>query len=219
MPSPTGTPLREVGVLAGLAVAAAATVGVAYLVREGAPGTGAIPGPGTGSPSLSPSASSSAAEAGPSPSQTTPEELKAKNIAEAKQLVVDYYAAEAEVANAGYAGWDERLRVYWADLNFAQGFGKVYGDADAAGEHTTGAPVVGSVEVTGYEASDMGTERVFVTACVDYAAVKMFGGDGNEIPRDAAVPTRFLVDYSIGHRAADEQWAIYDQAAKPGEPC
>lgn len=219
MPSPTGTPLRVVGVLAGLAVAAAATVGVAYLVREGAPGTGAIPGPGTGSPSLSPSASPSAVEAGPSPSPTTPEELKAKNIAEAKARLVEYYATTAEVANAGYVDWEAKLLPFWGHPDIWQPLSARYSQLAEQGFYTTGAASISSIEVTSYLPSETATEEVGVNVCVDFTAVTSYDALGNPIPRDASIPTRYRFVNVIRHQGPDSAWTMNSEVAHPEQPC
>lgn len=219
MPSPTGTPLRVVGVLAGLAVAAAATVGVAYLVREGAPGTGAIPAPGTGSPSLSPSASPSAVEAGASPSPTTPEELKARNIAEAKERLVEYYATTAEVANGGYKDWEEKLFPFWGNPTIWEPFSRTYLRLEAEGQYTVGAASVASANVTDYLASDESLEDVHLDACIDFSNVQTFNADGTPIPRDAAVPLRFKATYLMRHQGDGAIWTINEEVRRVEEPC
>ncbi|MCF4120404.1 hypothetical protein L1785_05375 [Antribacter sp. KLBMP9083] len=219
MPSPTGTPLRVVGVLAGLAVAAAATVGVVYLVRDGAPGTGAIPGPGTGSPSLSPSASSSAAEAGPSPSPTTPEELKAKNIAEAKQQIVRYYEAIAAVSNAGFGDWEANLSPFWGHPTIARSMSQTYASFAESGYYTSGQAVVQTMTVTDYSPDDSGFESVGLDVCVDFGAVQTFGRDGVEKPRDAATPTRYVLSYLMRHQGPETEWTVNDEQRHVEQPC
>src|SRR5690606_11779182 len=92
------------------------------VVRSGVfnPGSvqGAIPGPGTtpASPSASISASKDpSASPSASPSPTTPEQIKQKNIADAKARLVEYYEATARVANNSYQNWDEKLRPFWGN--------------------------------------------------------------------------------------------------------
>jgi hypothetical protein len=106
------TPTRTIAVLIGVAVIAVAGFAV---VRSGVlePETvqGAIPGPGSSSPSASATASESPSAPKPpaaSPKPTSPAQIKAKNIADAKARLVEYYETTAQVANNGYKDWESR---------------------------------------------------------------------------------------------------------------
>src|SRR5687768_6613703 len=111
------TPTRTIAILIGVAVIAVAGFAV---VRSGVfePETvqGAIPGPGSSSPSVSASRSPSASPSPTptaAPEPTTPAQIKAKNIADAKARLVEYYETTAAVANNGYKDWTSELDPFW----------------------------------------------------------------------------------------------------------
>ncbi len=158
------TPTRTIAVLIGVAVIAVAGFAV---VRSGVfePDTvqGAIPGPGSSSPSASASASPSAPPPpAASPSPTTPEQIKAKNIADAKARLVKYYETTAQVANNGYQDWDEKLVPFWGHPDvWSPLCDVVHRRWMQQGQYTTGAASVESMRVMKYERSaDEGFEEV-----------------------------------------------------------
>ncbi|WP_125775604.1 hypothetical protein [Antribacter gilvus] len=219
MPSQTVTPLRVVAVVAALVVAGAVAVGVGSLLGEDSEqGLGAIPAPPPSSPS--PSVSPTPLEvSGPSPEPTTPEELKARNIAEAKARLVEYYATTAEVANAGYADWETKLGQFYGHPEVWRAISRVYQRSAEAGDYSTGAARVESLVVTGYEPSDEGLEVVAIDACVDFESVRSFLADGTEVPRDAATPTRYVISYKMAHQGLRSEWTVNEEVRRAERTC
>src|SRR5690606_2447962 len=169
------TPTRTIAVLIGIAVLAVAGFAV---VRSGVfnPGSvqGAIPGPGTtpASPSASISASKDpSASPSTSPSPTTPEQIKQKNIADAKARLVEFYEATARVANSGYSGWEDELLPFWGRPQIWQPMSDLFEGYRRDGRYTTGAATVESIRVAGYRDDKSGFEDVTLHACVDFSRV------------------------------------------------
>ncbi|MFD7309240.1 hypothetical protein [Promicromonospora sp. NPDC059942] len=204
------TPKRTIAVLIGVAVIAVAAFAV---VRSGVfePETvqGAIPGPGSSSPSASASASPSATPAPePSASPTTPEQVKAKNIADAKARLVKYYETTAQVANNSYKDWERKLVPFWGSFEIRDSMGVAYAQSLDAGQYTTGVARIESVRPTGYKAPEPDYERVNFEVCVDFSDVQTFEENGAKIERQAGVPTRYYLQYEMRHHGADRGWAI-----------
>jgi hypothetical protein len=219
------TPTRTIAVLIGVAVIAVAGFAV---VRSGVfePETvqGAIPGPGSSSPSVSPSASESpTALPSPtptaSPEPTTPEQIKAKNVADAKARLVAYYETTAQVANNAYRGWSEKLDPYWGHPDVWVPLATSYGDLAEQGRYTTGAASVESMTVTDYKVSDVGNEEVHLNACVDFREVQNFERNGESIPRADGAPVRYKFDYVIRHQGLDSVWTVNEQVPHPEQAC
>lgn len=216
------TPTRTIAVLIGVAVIAVAGFAV---VRSGVfePDTvqGAIPGPGSSSPSVSAPASPSAPPPpAASPSPTTPEQIKAKNIADAKARLVEYYSTTASVANNGYAGWEQQLRPFWGHPDVWSPLVQSYTELRAQKQYTSGAAAVQAMKVTKYaDTGDEGFEEVSLTACVDFARVRTFDENGQLVPRQAGAPTRYLFDYVMAHQGIDSVWTVNKQVPHPEQAC
>ncbi|MFD6443653.1 hypothetical protein ACFWEJ_01030 [Promicromonospora sp. NPDC060204] len=215
------TPKRTIAVLIGVAVIAVAAFAV---VRSGVfePETvqGAIPGPGSSSPSAPASASPSATPAPePSASPTTPEQIKAKNIADAKARLTEYYETTAQVANNSYKDWDKQLRPFWGHPALRASLRAAYTESAASGDYTTGAASIGSMNVTEYKTSDVGNEEVHLDACIDFGDVRNFSQDGDEIPRAAGAPTRYQFNYVMRHQGHDSYWTVNEQDPHPEQAC
>ncbi|MFJ3402714.1 hypothetical protein [Promicromonospora sp. NPDC090134] len=215
------TPKRTIAVLIGVAVIAVAAFAV---VRSGVfePETvqGAIPGPGSSSPSASASASPSATPAPePSATPTTPEQIKAKNIADAKARLVKYYETTAQVANNGYKDWDEKLDPFWGHPDVWVHLATSYDDLAEQGQYTTGAASVESMAVTNYKTSNVGNEEVHLGACIDFRKVQNFARDGEAIARTAGAPVRYRFDYVMRHQGVDSIWTVNEQVPHPEQAC
>ncbi|GAB2490828.1 hypothetical protein GCM10027063_35060 [Promicromonospora xylanilytica] len=217
------TPTRTIAVLIGVALIAVAGFAV---VRSGVfePETvqGAMPGPGSSSPASSPSKSESpTALPSPtaSPEPTTPEQIKAKNIADAKARLVEYYEITATVANNGYKDWDTQLRPFWGHPALRSSLRPAYTESAASGDYTTGAASVESMDVAEYKASDVGNEEVHLNACVDFADVRNFSRDGKETARSAGAPIRYRFDYVMRHQGPNSFWTINVQDPHPEQAC
>jgi hypothetical protein len=217
------TPTRTIAVLIGVAVIAVAGFAV---VRSGVfePNNvqGAIPGPGSSSPSASISASESPSTPPPpsaSPKPTTPEQIKAKNIADAKARLVKYYETTATVANDGYKDWDTTLDQYYGNPRIWSSISTVYSGLEEEGQYTTGAATIDGQEVTGYQPDDAGFESVRLRACVDFGEVDNFSADGTALRREAGAPTRYRFDYLMRHQGHDSVWTVNEQAPHPEQAC
>ncbi|MFI2361428.1 hypothetical protein [Promicromonospora sp. NPDC019610] len=215
------TPKRTIAVLIGVAVIAVAAFAV---VRSGVfePETvqGAIPGPGSSSPSASASASPSASPAPePSASPTTPEQIKAKNIADAKARLVKYYETTAQVANNGYTDWADKLLPFWGNPDIWGPTGDAFEQLATEGRYTTGSAEVVKSEVTDYKPNDNGFESVSLEACVDFSDVKNFDKGGNVIARQAGAPSRYMFSYLIRHQGPDTAWTVNTETPHPEKAC
>ena len=221
------TPTRTIAVLIGVAVIAVAGFAV---VRSGVfePETvqGAMPGPGSSSPSASVSASPSPSPSlSPTPTPTvapkptTPAQIKAKNIADAKARLVEYYETTAQVANNGYKDWDTRLRPFWGHPALRASLRAVYTESAETGDYTTGAASVETMSVIDYKESDVGNEEVHLSACVDFGDVRTFAEGGEKIPRAAGAPTRYQFDYVMRHQGLESYWTVNEQTPHPEQAC
>jgi hypothetical protein len=219
------TPTRTIAVLIGVAVIAVAGFAV---VRSGVfePETvqGAIPGPGSSSPSASVSAPRSPS-ASPSPTlvpsskPTTPKQIRAQNIADAKARLVEYYETTAAVANSGYLGWEKQLSKFWGHPAIAASLETVYEESAASGQYTTGAASVESSKLVRYEPDDASFERVTLDVCIDFSEVKTFEEDGTEIARSESIPTRYMFTYVMLHQGVDGVWTVNDEERHVGRAC
>lgn len=220
------TPTRTIAVLIGVAVIAVAGFAV---VRSGVfePETvqGAMPGPGSSSPSASVSASRSPS-ASPSPTAaskpkpTTPEQIKAKNIADAKARLVEYYETTASVANNGYADWNKKLDPFWGHPDIWGPLSDSYTELAAQGQYTTGAATVESLRVVKYsESADGGFEEVALEACIDFSDVRTFSESGDEVRRQAGAPKRYTFDYIMAHQGVDSVWTVNEQVPHREQAC
>ncbi|WP_285100520.1 hypothetical protein [Promicromonospora sp. MEB111] len=215
------TPKRTIAVLIGVAVIAVAAFAV---VRSGVfePETvqGAIPGPGSSSPSASASASPSATPAPePSASPTTPEQIKAKNIADAKARLTEYYETTAQVANNGYKDWADKLLPFWGNPDIWGPTGDAFEQLASEGRYTTGSAEVVSSEVTDYKPNENGFESVALTACVDFSRVKNFDKNGDLIARQAGAPSRYIFSYLIRHQGPETAWTVNTETPHPEKAC
>jgi hypothetical protein len=216
------TPTRTIAILIGVAVIAVAGFAV---VRSGVfePETvqGAIPGPGSSSPSASVSASPSISTSPlSSPEPTTPEQIKAKNIADAKARLVEYHETTAAVANNGYKDWNERLDPFWGHPDIWRPLATSYADLAAQGQYTTGAATVESMQLTKYaDSAEGGFEEVSLEACIDFSEVRTFTESGDEIQREAGAPNRYMFDYVMAHQGVDSVWTVNEQAPHPEQAC
>ena len=215
------TPTRTIAVLIGVAVIAVAGF---LVVRSGVfePETvqGAIPGPGSSSPSASVSESSSAPkspEASASP--TTPQQIKAKNIADAKARLVEYYATTAAVANDGYKDWRGQLVPYWGSFAIRDAMSAAYTQSAKLERYTTGSAEIESTSVTSYLSSENDLEEVGLEVCVDFSNVETFDANSNIIPRSAGSPERYYLGYQMRHHGDGRGWAIDEGERYVGRAC
>ena len=204
------TPTRTIAVLIGVAVIAVAGFAV---VRSGVfePETvqGAMPGPGSSSPSVSASQNPSASPSPTaSPKPTTPAQIKAKNIADAKARLVEYYETTALVANNGYQDWKRKLVPFWGSFEIRDAMGASYSESLDAGLYTTGAARIEAARTTDYRAPEPNYERVGFEVCVDFSYVRTFEENGDEVKRQAGAPTRYYLHYEMRHHGIDRGWAI-----------
>lgn len=217
------TPTRTIAILIGVAVIAVAGFAVVRSgVFEPEAVQGAIPGPGSSSPSVSASRSPSASlsptpTAAPEP--TTPAQIKAKNIADAKARLVEYYETTASVANNGYKDWTSELDPFWGHPDVWVPLATSYTDLAKQGHYTTGAASVESMTVTGYKASEVGNEEVHLLACVDFREVRNFARNGESIPRAEGAPVRYRFDYVMRHQGSDSIWTVNEQVPHPERAC
>lgn len=217
------TPTRTIAVLIGVAVIAVAGFAV---VRSGVfePETvqGAIPGPGSSSPSTSASASESPSAPPPaaaSPKPTTPAQIKAKNIADAKARLVDYYETTAVVANNGYQDWEAKLLPFWGNPNIWGPTGDAFEQLASEGRYTTGAAEVVTSKVTEYKPNANSFESVGLEACVDFSAVTNFDKNGDRIARQEGAPSRYVFSYLVRHQGPNTAWTINVETPHPEQAC
>ncbi|MFC8796268.1 hypothetical protein ACFT1B_35755 [Streptomyces griseoincarnatus] len=217
------TPTRTIAVLIGIAVVAVAGFAV---VRSGVfePETvqGAIPGPGASSPSASISESASpSASSSPkaSPKPTTPEQIKAKNIADAKARLVGYYETTASVANNGYADWESDLLPFWGNPDIWGPTGDAFEQLAVEGRYTTGAAEVVTSRVTEYKPNENGFESVGLEACIDFSGVTNFDKSGDRIDRQEGAPSRYRFSYLIRHQGPNTAWTINVETPHPEQAC
>jgi hypothetical protein len=219
------TPTRTIAVLIGVAVIAVAGFAV---VRSGVfePETvqGAIPGPGTSSLSVSPSASESpTALPSPtptaSPKPTTPAQIKAKNIADAKARLVEYYETTATVANDGYKDWESKLLAFWGNPDIWGPTGEAFEQLATEGRYTTGAAEVVTLDVTQYQPNKNHFESVEIEACVDFSDVTNFDKSGDQIERKEGAPSRYVFSYLIRHQGPNTAWTINVETPHPERAC
>ena len=218
------TPTRTIAILIGVAVIAVAGFAV---VRSGVfePETvqGAMPGPGSSSPSVSAPASESPTalpSPTPTPKPTTPAQIKAKNIADAKARLVEYYATTATVANSGYKDWNKKLDPFWGHPDIWGPLSASYTDLADQGQYTTGAATVESLQAVKYaESAQGGFEEVSLEACIDFSKVRTFGESGDEVRREAGAPKRYMFDYVMAHQGVDSVWTVNEQVPHPEQAC
>jgi hypothetical protein len=185
---------------------------------------GAMPGPGSSSPSVSASpsrsASPSAAPTRPEASKpTTPAQIKAKNIADAKARLVEYYETTAAVANNGYRDWESNLLPFWGRPQIWQPMSELFEGYRADGRYTTGAATVESMKVTEYRDDRSGFEDVALNACVDFSKVTNFDSNGKEIRRTEGAPVRFVLAYVMRHQGVQGSWTVHEEIAETERAC
>lgn len=208
------TPLRVGAVVLGVVALVAVGLVIAYGSGEGRWVQGALGASPTksGSPEPSPSESPTTASAEPtpsgSPSPSTAAQIKAKNIADAKARLVEYYATVAEVANSGYTDWEGRLQNFWGTREMRVGKGQVYDQFRDQGVYTEGVAKVVSIKVTKYTPANAGFEEMNLDACIDFSQVKTFDADGTQVPRDASVPERYIFIYEARNQGEGNEWAF-----------
>lgn len=217
------TPTRTIAILIGVAVIAVAGFAV---VRSGVfePETvqGAIPGPGSSSPSVSASRSPSTSPSPTlmaSPGPTTPAQIKAKNIADAKARLVEYYETTAAVANNGYQDWESQLLPFWGNPDIWGPTGDAFERLANEGRYTTGAAEVISTKVTRYKPNDNHFESVGLEACVDFSGVTNFNENGDKIDRQEGAPSRYVFSYLIRHQGPDTAWTVNSETPHPERAC
>jgi hypothetical protein len=217
------TPTRTIAVLIGVAVIAVAGFAV---VRSGAfePETvqGAIPGPGSSSPSASisaPESPSAPPSPAASPRPTTPEQIKAKNIADAKARLVEYYETTATVANNGYKDWESELLPFWGNPNIWGPTGDAFEQLAIEGRYTTGAAEVVTSRVTDYKPNENRFESVELEACIDFSGVTNFDKSGDKVDRQKGAPSRYLFSYLIRHQGPNTAWTINVETPHPEQAC
>lgn len=216
------TPKRTIAVLIGVAVIA---VGAFAIVRSGVfePESvqGAIPGPGSSSPSASASPSPSVSEEAPTPSAspTTPGQIKAQNIADAKARLVKYYETTAQVANNGYKDWESELLPFWGRPQIWQPMSDLFEGYRTDGRYTTGAATVESMEVTEYRDDRSGFEDVALSACVDFSAVSNFDAKGREVQRADGAPIRYVLSYVMRHQGSNGSWTVHEEIPETEQAC
>jgi hypothetical protein len=154
-----------------------------------------------------------------SPEPTTPEQIKAKNVADAKARLVAYYETTATVANNGYQDWDTELRPFWGHPALRASLRAVYTESAETGDYTTGAASVETMSVTDYRTSDVGNEEVHLNACIDFGDVRTFAASGEEISRAAGAPTRYQFDYVMRHQGPNSYWTVNEQIPHPEQAC
>lgn len=224
MASSTITPTRTIAVLIGIAILAVAGFAV---VRTGVfePNSiqGALPGPGLSSPSASVSATErpSASPALTAPvTPTTPAQIKAKNIADAKARLVEYYETTAQVANNGYNEWNKKLDPFWGHPDVWRPLMVSYTELATEGQYTTGVATVEDMRLMKYEQSaDVGYVEVSIVACIDFSQVRNFSEDGELIPRQSGAPARYQYEYVMSHPGVDRFWTVYEQVPHPERAC
>jgi hypothetical protein len=154
-----------------------------------------------------------------SPTPTTPEQIKAKNIADAKARLVEYHRTTAQVANNGYKDWESKLLPFWGHPDIRRSLRAVYTEYAGKGDYTSGAAKVEDLIVTGYRPDAAGFETVKLRACIDFKQVKNFSKDAEPIPRQGGAPARYLTDYVMRHQGPGSVWTINDQAPHPELAC
>lgn len=217
------TPTRTIAILIGVAVIAVAGFAV---VRSGVfePETvqGAIPGPGSSSPSVSASRSPSASPSPTptaAPEPTTPAQIKAKNIADAKARLVEYYETTAAVANNGYDDWESKLLPFWGRPQIWQPLSNLFEGYRVDGRYTTGAATVESIELTEYRDDRSGFEDVALDACVDFSKVTNFDSNGEEIRRAGGAPARYVLAYVMRHQGDEGSWTVHEEIPETERAC
>jgi hypothetical protein len=185
---------------------------------------GAMPGPGSSSPSVSASpsrsASPSAAPTLPEASKpTTPAQIKAKNIADAKARLVDYYETTASVANNGYKDWETELLPFWGNPDIWGPTGDAFEGLANEGRYTTGAAEVISSKVTEYKPNENGFESVGLEACIDFNGVTNFDKNGDKVVRQGGAPSRYVFSYLIRHQGPSTAWTINSETPHPERAC
>jgi hypothetical protein len=150
---------------------------------------------------------------------TTPGQIRAQNIADAKARLVEYYETTAAVANNGYKDWESKLLPFWGHPNIRSSLRAAYTEYAENGDYTSGAASVESLEVAGYRPDDAGFETVQLRACIDFGQVRNFSKDAEAIPRQAGAPTRYLFDYVMRHQGPGSVWTINQQTPHPEQAC
>jgi hypothetical protein len=150
---------------------------------------------------------------------TTPGQIRAQNIADAKARLVEYYETTAAVANNGYEDWDTELRPFWGHPALRASLRDVYSESARTGDYTTGAASVETMSVTDYKTSDVGNEEVHLNVCVDFSDVRTFAKNGEVVPRADGAPTRYLFDYVLRHQGPDSYWTVNAQSPHPEQAC
>ncbi|MBL0887319.1 hypothetical protein [Myceligenerans indicum] len=219
------TPLRVGAVVLGVVVVVAAGLVYAYGPGEGRWVQGALGAsptePDTSEPSPGKSQTASGIEPSPSgsPSPSTAAQIKAKNIADAKASLVEYYATVAEVANDSYRDWEDKLGPFWGTRSSWQAITTVYERNRESGIHTEGAAQVVSMTANKYEPYTRGSEEIVLDVCIDFGPVKTFDGDGVRIPRDASVPTRYHFAYGLRHQGVGSKWTLISEERNQEQEC
>jgi hypothetical protein len=214
------TPLRVGAVVLGVVALVAVGLVVAYGPGEGRWLQGALGASPSRSDSPEPSPSPSSpspttagvGEPSPSasPSPSTAAQIKAKNIADAKARLVEYYATQAEVANNAYQKWERQLGPFWGTQSSWRAMTAVYERSRVDGIYTEGAARVVSMSANSYTPDETGAEHeeVVLRACIDFSEVKTFDRDSSVIPRDASIPMRYTFDYRLRNQGEANDWAL-----------
>ncbi|RPF19499.1 hypothetical protein [Myceligenerans xiligouense] len=220
------TPLRVGAVVLGVIALVAVGLVVAYGPGEGRWVQGALGASPTKSASPEPSPTDSptmaeASEPSPagSPSPSTAAQIKAKNIADAKASLREYYAATADVANNAYRNWEDKLGPFWGTRSSWQAMTTVYERNRQDGIHTEGAARVVAMTASQYEPYTPGSEEVILEACIDFGAVKTFDNENRIVPRDASVPTRYYFTYALRHQGLGSKWTLISEERDQERTC
>ncbi|GAB4087245.1 hypothetical protein GCM10028784_38750 [Myceligenerans cantabricum] len=226
MPNSLSTPLRVGAAAAGVLALVAVGLVLAYGPGDGRWVQGALgAGPGE-SASPEPSVSDSPTTADTSeekpagtPKPTTPAQIKAKNIADAKARLEEYYATTASVANNGYEKWENRLQNFWGTRATRVAAGQVYDDFREQGVYTKGAAELVSVKASNYTPATAGFEEITLDACLDFSEVQTFDRRDKLIPRDASAPTRYMFTYEMRNQGKSNEWAFIAESPDQERTC
>ena len=131
-----------------------------------------------------------------------------------------YYETTANVANNGYKDWERQLRPFWVRPDLWAPLARTYSGFADAGQYTSGAAAVASMDVVKYEDSaEGGLEEVSLEACVDFSDVRTFDESGEEIAREAGAPQRYKFSYVMAHQGLNSVWTVDEQIPHPEQAC
>jgi hypothetical protein len=155
----------------------------------------------------------------PSAKPTTPKQIRAQNIADAKARLVEYYETTAAVANSGYKDWESKLLPFWGNPDIWGPTGDAFEQLANEGRYTTGAAEVVTSKVTQYRPNENQFESVELEACIDFSGVENFDKDGDRIDRQEGAPSRYMFSYLVRHQGPDTAWTINVETPHPERAC